>query len=299
MVLKPPSSAGTTASGSTRTPTFSGNQPVPSPFDPGEETVIQRRAALPSLRPGTGGGNELLPATLTGNEPVPATAVPPPPPRMAVIADEPRPFRAFLASQLERMGFQVALFETGEPALERVRQTRAQLVIVNVYLRGKLGVEVSEDIKADPQLTKTRVVLIGALFRANRFRANPTNLYGADEYIEEQIPEKEFRQIVRKLFPEVGPTLDLPMESRELDEARRLARLILSDIIIYNAAKVEEGIRDGSFFQLLATEIDEGRQYFDARIPLRIRQNHEIFNETLQQFVQMKREELVRARTGT
>jgi hypothetical protein len=89
------------------------------------------------------------------------------------------------------------------------------------------------------------------------------------------------------------------MESRELDEARRLARLILSDIIIYNAAKVEEGIRDGSFFQLLATEIDEGRQYFDARIPLRIRQNHEIFNETLQQFVQMKREELVRARTGT
>ena len=52
----------------------------------------------------------------------------------------------------------------------------------------------------------TRVILIGALFRANRFRANPTNLYGADEYIEEQIPEKEFKQIIRRLFPQVGVT---------------------------------------------------------------------------------------------
>jgi CheY-like chemotaxis protein/DNA-directed RNA polymerase subunit RPC12/RpoP len=299
MVLKPAAApAAKTASGNQPVPppsrpaTLSGNHPVPASRPPTSSGSQQ-------LRPATSGGSQPLPPTLPGNQPLPSTAVPPPPPRMAVIADEPRPFRAFLASQLERMGFQVALFETGEPALEAVRQTRAQLVIVNVYLRGKLGVEVSEDIKADPQLTKTRVVLIGALFRANRFRANPTNLYGADEYIEEQIPEKEFRQIVRKLFPEVGPTLDMPVESREVDEARRLARLILSDIIIYNAARVEAGIRDGTFFSVLAAEIDEGRQYFDSRVPFRIRQDHEIFNETLQQFVQMKREELVRAKTGT
>lgn len=237
--------------------------------------------------------------TATGTVPIPPGRSSTAAPRHAVIADEPRPFRAFLAGQLERMGFVVTLFDSGEPALEHIRQTRAQLVIVNVYLRGKLGVEVSEDIKADERLAETRVVLIGALFRANRFRANPTNLYGADEYIEEQIPEKEFRQIVRKLFPEVGPTMDIPVESREVDEARRLARLILSDIIIYNAARVEQGIREGSFFDVLKNEIDEGRQYFESRVPLRIRQEHEIFNDTLQQFVQMKREELQRAQTGT
>ena len=59
----------------------------------------------------------------------------------------------------------------------------------------------TEEIKAEAALSGMRVILIGALFRANRFRANPTNLYGADEYIEEQIPEKEFRQIIHKLFP--------------------------------------------------------------------------------------------------
>jgi response regulator RpfG family c-di-GMP phosphodiesterase len=229
-----------------------------------------------------------------------AAAAPPvapmtPPPRVAAVADEPRPFRQFLGEHLRRLGFTVEYFETGEPTLDFVRKTRAELVIVNVYLKGKLGVEVSEEIKADPTLEKTRVILIGALFRANRFRANPTNLYGADEYIEEQIPEKEFRSIIRKLFPEVGATTEMAIEPREYDEARRLARLILSDIVIYNAPKVERGIRENNFFDVLKEEIEEGRQYYESRVPFRVRQDTEIFNETLQQFVTMKREELQRA----
>ncbi|MCU1246036.1 MAG: cheY40H-3 [Acidobacteria bacterium] len=219
--------------------------------------------------------------------------------RLAAIADEPRPFRSFLGEQLRRLGFDVEYFETGEPTFEYVRRVRADLAIVNVYLKGKLGVEVTEDIRADPSLSNTRVILIGALFRANRFRANPTNLYGADEYIEEQIPEKEFRQIIRQLFPEVGHTAETPIEPREYDEARRLARLILSDIVIYHAAKVEQGIRDNNFFDVLKEEIDEGRQYYESRVPFRVRRDTEIFTETLQQFVQMKREELDKLRTGT
>ena len=219
--------------------------------------------------------------------------------RVAVIADEPRPFRAFLAEHLRALGFAVTLFETGDPALEFVRQTRTDLVIVNVYLKGKLGVEVSEEIKADTSQSHARVILIGALFRANRFRANPTNLYGADEYIEEQIPEREFQQIIHRLFPGVGAPEEAPVESREADEARRLARLILSDIVIYHPAKVEQGIRDNNFFEVLRDEIEEGRQYYDSRVPMRVRRDTEIFSETLQQFVQMKREEISRLRTVT
>jgi CheY-like chemotaxis protein len=260
------------------------------------------RVACPSC------SNQMVLKPAAGTAPMPQVAPPaiatPPMPaqrrrRIATIADEPRPFRAFLAEHLRRLGFDVTMFETGEPALDFVRRTRADLAIVNVYLKGKLGVEVTEDIRADATLGHTRVILIGALFRANRFRANPTNLYGADEYIEEQIPEKEFRQIIRKLFPEVGHTEEMPVEPKEYDEARRLARLILSDIVIYHPGKVEAGIRDDNFFDVLKNEIGEGRSYYDSRVPLRVRQDTEIFSETLQQFVRMKREEIGRLMTGT
>ena len=217
--------------------------------------------------------------------------------RTAAIADEPRPFRDFLGAQLRRVGFDVQFFDTGEPALDYVRRTHADLAIVNVYLKGKLGVEVSEEIKADAALAHTRVILIGALFRANRFRANPTNLYGADEYIEEQIPEKELTQIIQGLFPESNAQ-ETPAEPREYDDARRLARLILSDIIIYHPDKVEKAIRDNTFFEVLHDQINEGREYYDSRVPLRVRRDTEIFTETMQQFVQMKREELTKVQAG-
>jgi CheY-like chemotaxis protein/DNA-directed RNA polymerase subunit RPC12/RpoP len=256
------------------------------------------------LKPRTSSGMHPLPESAEAEPPSTPETEPAPPRRiprrrLAAIADDPRPFRAFLGDQLARLGFDVTFFETGDATLDFARRMRADLVIVNVYLKGKLGVEVTEEIKADPALAHTHVILIGALFRANRFRANPTNLYGADEYIEEQIPEKEFRQIIRKLFPQVGQTSEIPIEPREYDEARRLARLILSDIIIYHVDKVERGIRDDNFFDVLRDEIDEGRQYYDSRVPVPVRRDTEIYTETLQQFVQMKREELARLRTGT
>ena len=50
------------------------------------------------------------------------------------------------------------------------------------------------------------------------------------------------------------------------DHARRLARAIISDVAIYNRDKVEEGIRNDTIFEILESELQEGRQHFDSRI---------------------------------
>lgn len=274
--------------------------PAPTQPAPPAKLAADRRAAATAARsaPASPAASSATVLTPPAPAPKPARPVPPPGKRTAVIADEPREFRNFLGKQLETMGFEVRFCDNGPDAMESVRQTRAQLVILNVYLKGKLGVEISEEIKADATLTDTRVVLVGALFRANRFRRNPTNLYGADEYIEEQIPARELQQIVQKLFPGVSAEVTEAVEPREFDEARRLARLILSDIVIYNREKVDRGIRDDNFFEVLKAEIDEGRVYYDSRVPFKVRQKTELFSETLQLFVQMKREELGKGRVA-
>jgi spore germination protein GerM len=50
------------------------------------------------------------------------------------------------------------------------------------------------------------------------------------------------------------------------DHARRLARAIISDVALYNREKVEEGIKNDNIFQLLAAEIEEGRQHYLSRV---------------------------------
>ncbi len=50
------------------------------------------------------------------------------------------------------------------------------------------------------------------------------------------------------------------------DQARRLARAIISDVAIYNREKVEEGIRNDNIFEVLTEELEEGRQHFNSRV---------------------------------
>jgi len=51
-----------------------------------------------------------------------------------------------------------------------------------------------------------------------------------------------------------------------LDQAKRLARAIISDIAIYNREKVEAGIRNDNIFEILTDEFAEGRQHFVSRV---------------------------------
>lgn len=50
------------------------------------------------------------------------------------------------------------------------------------------------------------------------------------------------------------------------DHARRLARAIISDVALYNHEKVEEGIKNDNIFEVLAAELEEGRQHFLSRV---------------------------------
>ena len=65
------------------------------------------------------------------------------------------------------------------------------------------------------------------------------------------------------------------------DEAKRLARTILSDILLYNQAKVKEGIEKDSLFQVLTEELAEGKKYYESMVDEEIRQGSNFFNEAV------------------
>jgi hypothetical protein len=64
-------------------------------------------------------------------------------------------------------------------------------------------------------------------------------------------------------------------------EARRLARTILSDILLYNQAKVKEGIEKDSLFEILTDEIAEGKKYYESLVDEEIRKDSNMFNEAV------------------
>ncbi len=65
------------------------------------------------------------------------------------------------------------------------------------------------------------------------------------------------------------------------DEAKRLARTILSDILLYNQAKVKEGIEKDSLFQVLTEELAEGKKYYESMVDEEVRKTTNFFNEAV------------------
>ncbi|MEW6720505.1 MAG: hypothetical protein AB1346_08660 [Thermodesulfobacteriota bacterium] len=67
----------------------------------------------------------------------------------------------------------------------------------------------------------------------------------------------------------------------DMDVARRIARAVVSDIALYNVKKVEEGIRNDTLFDLLAGEIEEGRNYYLSRVAPELAEHTNFYNQAL------------------
>jgi hypothetical protein len=68
-------------------------------------------------------------------------------------------------------------------------------------------------------------------------------------------------------------------------KARRFARIIVSDIALYNQAKVEEGVKNGAFYDLLANEINEGRALYSSRVPENISKDRSFLEEAFEELI--------------
>ena len=62
------------------------------------------------------------------------------------------------------------------------------------------------------------------------------------------------------------------------ERAKRLARLVVGDVLLYNREKIDEGIRNDSLFELLAPELEEARRYYEKSVDPAVATQVDYFN---------------------
>ena len=70
-------------------------------------------------------------------------------------------------------------------------------------------------------------------------------------------------------------------ETKKHDEARRFARLLVSEIKLYNESKVEQGRKNNDLYERLKEDIDRSRQMYDERISDDVRKVSNYFYDEL------------------
>jgi CheY-like chemotaxis protein len=220
-----------------------------------------------------------------------------------LVADEDREFRDLVCRTLTELGCQVSTTEDGESALRLASQHRPDLVVLNVYLRKLLGVAVCEGIKGNPALRSIQVVLVGSVFKSERFVRGPRHLYGADDYFEDVISEPDMRERFRQILGGSGaaaspsgsarggglaegrtgdrtrrherggvagqplPAGDAGQDIEPRAEIRRLARIMLSDLKIYYPDRFTRAVAERRLFETFREELIKGKELIVHRFP--------------------------------
>ena len=252
-----------------------------------------------------------------------------------------------IANTLAEWGLEPVLVHDGVEAIMTIQRILPRGVILDAGLPKMFGFQICEFIKRNESLRNIHVVLIGSVHHQGRYRRPPTDLYGADAFLERpQLPEAlrpvlsgfgfDIRGAAAAPVSEVHgaqavlpgqvastttahqarlslpsreapvaaapepvasvapppvapvPQPAAPAEDGATAAAERLARIIVSDIVLYNPEKFEAGIRDGNVIEALEAEIAEGRGLFQQRVGASLREERDFLSDELVRVARMR-----------
>lgn len=104
----------------------------------------------------------------------------PAPPRVLIVEDEDNIALA-LSTVLGREGWDLSRIEDGAAALDAIRAGRPDLVILDVMLPSVSGYEICQQIRLEPELAGTRILMMTA--RGNAMERRKGLALGADGFI--------------------------------------------------------------------------------------------------------------------
>jgi predicted Zn finger-like uncharacterized protein len=225
------------------------------------------------------------------------------------------------AETLLAEGFSVHRVADGVEAMLEVQRKLPRVLVLAAELPKMFGFQVCEVVKRNESLRGTWVVLVGAVHHRERYRREPGDLYGADAYVEgHELPAGLLPALQRggvtsratsqepesgEVHPPVAPPpvsnpplvarppvssppLAPAAEARDEDglaaeraKAERLARIVVSDIVLYNEERFAAAVRSGNVLNAMSGDLCEGRGLFEERIDARVRAERDHLKDEL------------------
>lgn len=247
-----------------------------------------------------------------------------------LVAHSDRSLCSTIGDLLAAAGIAFQVCHDGAEALASMTAAPPQVAVIDVALPGLYAFEVVDKVRQRPGLEEVKILLLSSVYNKTAYKRTPSSLYGADDYIEKHHLPDDLVPKIHRLAVNAAPVSPaaLPAESvavgramegtetgqrmrsyvdavnariRDAEEsesagdgvakARRLAHIIVSDIALYNQERVEEGIRRGNVFDLLAGDLEEGQRFFNERIPAEIGEQEDFLHHAFLALVgQLKRE---------
>jgi DNA-binding response OmpR family regulator len=127
--------------------------------------------------------------------------------RVLIVDDEPH-IRELVAASLEPAGWELVLVADGEEALDLIRQSSIDLIVLDIWLEKSDGLQIAEMLSQNPETAKIPILMVSA-------SADPSDIHsgffhGARAYLVKPFLPRELLRAARNL-----------LEASNLEQANR------------------------------------------------------------------------------
>lgn len=118
--------------------------------------------------------------------------------KSVLIADDEANISLAIQFLMKRAGYDVRVAEDGEEALEAVRRSPPDLIVLDVMMPKRDGYEVCQSIRSDPELAGVKIVMVSA--KGGPIEVEKGKALGADEYLVKPFSTQELADRVADLL---------------------------------------------------------------------------------------------------
>jgi CheY-like chemotaxis protein len=119
-------------------------------------------------------------------------------PSTILICDDEEPMRALVRAALELGDYEIYEARTGDESMELARERKPDLVVLDMMMPGRSGLDVLRELRQDPDLREIRVLMLTA--RAQATDRSAAVAYGANRYLSKPFSPLELAGVVEELL---------------------------------------------------------------------------------------------------
>src|SRR5579871_2347768 len=117
-----------------------------------------------------------------------------------LVADDDPQILTMLGIRLAKRGYQVLEAADGLQTLEKAREHKPDLVLLDVMMPGKNGWEVAKELRSDDDLKDVGIVMLTAI--GERVNEMTSPLYGADAFVDKPFDFADLENKIKKVLDE-------------------------------------------------------------------------------------------------